>query len=126
MNRRRFILKAIPGLSVATTLMSFVGVKYLASDKKIRQQSVVTIPEFNDARSKKVIFVAHCILNQNARINKCAYSPSVINPVIQELIKRGIGIIQMPCPETQILGLGRGAGREIYDLLSEQGCSILS
>ncbi len=26
-------------------------------------------PQFNDARSKKVMIVAHCILNQNARIS---------------------------------------------------------
>lgn len=76
-------------------------------------------PAFTDARSKKVIFAAHCILNQNARIDRCAYTPSAIEPVVRELLARKIGIVQLPCPETEILGLGRGAGAEIYDLLSE-------
>ena len=75
-------------------------------------------PAFIDERSKKVIFVAHCVLNQNARINRCAYTPSAIEPVVRCLLRRHIGMVQLPCPETELLGLGRGAGGEIYDQLS--------
>jgi predicted secreted protein len=124
MDRRHFMIKGISCISLGAALVSSVGICSGIS-KNVRKQSVKgQIPEFNDARSKKVIFVAHCILNQNARINKCAYSPCAIVPVIQELLKRGIGIIQMPCPETQILGLGRGGGRGIYDLLSESDARL--
>ncbi|MEA1996921.1 MAG: hypothetical protein U9N45_04755 [Gemmatimonadota bacterium] len=75
-------------------------------------------PAFKDARSKKVIFIAHCILNQNARIDHCAYTPSAIPGIAEALLERRIGIVQMPCPELIFLGLGRGAGPEIYDELS--------
>jgi|GEM_PF-302196 predicted secreted protein len=62
---------------------------------------------FNDARSKKVIIVAHCILNQNARIDTCASAPSAIPKIPEYLIQHEIGIIQWPCPELNFLGLGR-------------------
>jgi len=78
-------------------------------------------PPFDDARSKKVMFVAHCILNQNARINTCAYTPAAIPKIPQCLLQRNIGIIQMPCPELGCLGLGRGGPVEIYDQLSTPG-----
>ncbi len=64
-------------------------------------------PQFNDARSKKVMIVAHCILNQNARIDTCALTPSAIPKIPEYLIQHEIGIIQWPCPELNFLGLGR-------------------
>lgn len=64
-------------------------------------------PQFNDARSKKVMIVAHCILNQNARIDTCASFPSAIPKIPEYLIQHEIGIIQWPCPELNFLGLGR-------------------
>lgn len=65
------------------------------------------IPKFSDARSKKVIFMAHCILNQNARIDTCAYAPAAIPKIPEYLIQHEIGMIQWPCPEFNFLGLGR-------------------
>jgi predicted secreted protein len=62
---------------------------------------------FTDARSKKVIFAAHCILNQNAKIDRCARYPGAMREVTQLLLDEGIGIIQMPCPELLALGLDR-------------------
>ena len=62
---------------------------------------------FQDARSKKVVFVAHCILNQNARIDTCATTPAFIPGIVEFLAERQVGIIQCPCPEFEILGLGR-------------------
>lgn len=38
---------------------------------------------FTDRRSKKVILVAHCIINQNAKINACAYYPGIIREVME-------------------------------------------
>lgn len=64
-------------------------------------------PKFNDARSKKVMIVAHCILNQNARIDTCALAPSASPKIPEYLIQQEIGIIQWPCPELNFLGLGR-------------------
>lgn len=62
---------------------------------------------FDDKRSKKVLLIAHCVLNQNAKIDRCAHYPGVINEVAQILINAEVGIIQMPCPELLCLGLDR-------------------
>ncbi|MBA4383530.1 MAG: hypothetical protein C0410_02220 [Anaerolinea sp.] len=64
---------------------------------------------FTDSRSKKVILVAHCILNQNAKIDRCAHYPGAMREVTQALLDAGVGVIQMPCPELQYLGLDRQA-----------------
>lgn len=62
---------------------------------------------FNDKRSKKVVFVAHCILNQNTKLDQCAHYPGAIKGIVDALVDKGIGIIQMPCPEMLYLGLDR-------------------
>jgi predicted secreted protein len=62
---------------------------------------------FQDKRSRKVILVAHCILNQNAKMDKTAYYPGAVSEVAQILIDSGVGIVQMPCPELHCLGLDR-------------------
>lgn len=62
---------------------------------------------FTDERSKKVILVSHCILNQNAKIDRCAHYPGAMREVTQALLDAGIGIIQIPCPELLYLGLDR-------------------
>lgn len=62
---------------------------------------------FTDKRSKRVVLVAHCILNHNARIDECAYYPGAMTDIVQVLADAGVGIVQMPCPELQCLGLDR-------------------
>ena len=64
---------------------------------------------FADKRSKKVLLIAHCILNQNAKIDACAHYPGAIREVAQILIDAGTGMLQMPCPELLCLGLDRQA-----------------
>jgi len=73
---------------------------------------------FNDQRSKKLIFVAHCVLNQNARIKKCAYWRTGMKPVMRFLEEHDIAVVQMPCPELIFLGLGRKG--QIYKQLADQ------
>jgi len=63
---------------------------------------------FEDKRSKRVVFVAHCIMNQNAKVDKCAHYPGAIEEVARFFLDNGIGISQMPCPEMLLLGLDRG------------------
>jgi predicted secreted protein len=60
-----------------------------------------------DVRSGKVIFVAHCVLNQSARMVDVADFPAMHDQLLDYIQKKQIGIIQMPCPETYCLGLGR-------------------
>ena len=62
---------------------------------------------FTDARSKKVILVSHCILNQNVKIDRCAWYAGAIREVTQTLLDAGVGLLQMPCPELLALGLDR-------------------
>ncbi len=63
---------------------------------------------FEDQRSKTVIFVAHCILNQNSISDGTADHPGCIKEIMDLLIASKMGIIQMPCPELHCLGLDRG------------------
>jgi len=60
-----------------------------------------------DIRSGKVIFIAHCVLNQNARMVDVADFPAMHDPLLDYIQKAKVGIIQMTCPETYCLGLGR-------------------
>lgn len=62
---------------------------------------------FEDQRSKRVVLVAHCVLNHNARIDGCAYYPGAMCDIVQAIMEAGVGIVQMPCPELQCLGLDR-------------------
>ena len=41
--------------------------------------------------------VAHCLLNQNARIDRCAYFPGAMGEAAQALLDSGVGVLQMPC-----------------------------
>lgn len=63
---------------------------------------------FSDARSKKVILVSHCILNQNSISDGTADFPGTNKRVLKKLMDAGVGIVQMPCPELLCLGLDRG------------------
>lgn len=72
---------------------------------------------FNDARSKKLIITAHCLLNQNSISDGTADLPSQFVEIIHLLMAYQVGIIQLPCPEFSCLGLARGdeagANREL-------------
>ena len=63
---------------------------------------------FEDGRSKKVVFIAHCLLNQNAISDGTAVRPAAFEQLTYALLEREIGIVQMPCPELCCLGLDRG------------------
>lgn len=63
---------------------------------------------FTDGRSKRVIFLAHCILNQNSISDGTADYPAAHGPVVQLLLDAQVGLVQLPCPELCCLGLDRG------------------
>jgi predicted secreted protein len=63
---------------------------------------------FTDARSKTILFVAHCLLNQNSISDGTATYPGSVKKIIELLFESGIGIVQLPCPELMCLGLDRG------------------
>ena len=62
---------------------------------------------FKDKRSGKLALVAHCILNQNSRVLGLAERSSAITEIVESLMYKGIGIIQMPCPELTYAGISR-------------------
>lgn len=58
-------------------------------------------------RSKRVIFISHCILNQNTVVCPLARAKGAYIEIIETIMKNGIGIHQLPCPEYRYLGIKR-------------------
>ena len=69
---------------------------------------------FSDARSKKLVIVSHCILNQNSISDSTADFPSQFKEIVELLVSNNIGIFQLRCPEILCLGLNR---------MDDQGCN---
>ena len=68
-----------------------------------------------------VAFVAHCLLNQNAKVKGGAQTESGYSPLIELLREKGWRIEQMPCPELTFTGVNRfWAVREQYDTISHR------
>lgn len=63
---------------------------------------------FTDGRSKRVVFLAHCLLNQNSISDGTAVYPAAFKEVVELFINAEVGIVQLPCPELCCLGLDRG------------------
>ena len=55
----------------------------------------------------RVAFIAHCLLNQNAKVLGGAKRPGMWEPVIDLLREHGYTIRQMPCPELAFAGAKR-------------------
>ena len=67
----------------------------------------------------RVAFVAHCMLNQNAKVVGGALCRGIYPPLLEHLRRHGWQIEQMPCPELTFTGLNRfWAVREQYDTLA--------
>ena len=49
-------------------------------------------------RSKKIVVVSHCMLNVHSLEDDLAIYPGVEEDVINLLIRKGVGIYQIPCP----------------------------
>ena len=78
--------------------------------------------------TRRVAFVAHCLVNQNAKVQEFARSPGVVPGVVQRLRNHGYRIQQLPCPEMAFAGVNRWwQGRELYDKANyRRHCSILA
>lgn len=68
-------------------------------------------------RSKKIIFVSHCILNQNARPLGGEKYPGSVKDLLELFAESGVGIVQIPCPQLEFNeGLNRKSKpKESYD-----------
>jgi len=60
--------------------------------------------KLRDNRGKRVIFLSHCLLNENTRYLGGAKCEAGVNDIIGQLQSQGIGIVQMPCPEQMFWG----------------------
>jgi predicted secreted protein len=60
------------------------------------KQVIARLP---DARSRRVVFLSHCLLNENTRYLGGACVPGCVPEVVARCVDAGIGIVQMPCPE---------------------------
>jgi predicted secreted protein len=65
--------------------------------------------KFKDHRSKRIVFVSHCIININNKFPGYADVAGAYTDFIIPILEAGIGIFQMPCVE--VLGWG-GVGRK--------------
>jgi predicted secreted protein len=57
-----------------------------------------------DERSGRVVFVSHCLLNQNVRYLGGATRPGACDEAVAGLVRAGVGLVQMPCPEQYAWG----------------------
>lgn len=68
-----------------------------------------------DARSGRLIFLSHCMLNQNACVRGLAGQPGVVREIVDLVLAHDTGIYQMPCPEVTYLGSMRwGQVKKMY------------
>lgn len=57
-----------------------------------------------DARSGRVVFVSHCLLNENVRFLGGATRAGAVREVVDPYLRDGVGIVQLPCPEQRAWG----------------------
>src|SRR5271170_8110952 len=77
--------------------------------------SAASPPGEQDA-PRKVALIAHCLLNQNAKVCEGARYRGLVNPVVEALRSRGYLLLQLPCPELAFAGARRWwAVYEQYD-----------
>ncbi len=65
-----------------------------------------------DIRGKRVVYLSHCLLNQNTRFPGVAVRESAFTELTEILLSKGLGLEQLPCMETIVLG---GVSRKTYD-----------
>lgn len=75
----------------------------------------IFLSDKNDKRKRRVVFLAHCFLNINTRFPEGSAFAGANTPLIQTLLQKEVGIIQMPCPEFQCLGLEKELAGELSE-----------
>jgi predicted secreted protein len=77
---------------------------------------------------KRVVFVPHCILNQNVRAVGKEKSDGTIKEIVNFFAEAEVGIIQLPCPEVEFDGgLDRQLkAKENYNTFYRECCREIS
>jgi predicted secreted protein len=60
--------------------------------------------QLHDRRGKRVIFLAHCLLNENVRYLGGACQGGAIREILDQCLELEIGVVQLPCPEQHAWG----------------------
>ena len=60
--------------------------------------------QLEDERSGRVVFLSHCLLNQNTRYLGGAFWPGAVRDAVDPFLGAGVGISQMGCPERRAWG----------------------
>jgi len=68
-----------------------------------------------DVRSRRIVLLAHCLLNQNAKVAGLATHPGIFSPILDLLEEAGVGVVQLPCPEFTHLGPSRPIGTDTVE-----------
>ncbi|BCI91296.1 hypothetical protein NIIDMKKI_65020 [Mycobacterium kansasii] len=66
---------------------------------KSGESARLLLDQLADERSRRVVLVSHCLLNENTRYAGGATRPGAVTEVVDELITARTGIHQLPCPE---------------------------
>src|SRR5512134_1840085 len=57
------------------------------------------VHRLRDARNRRVVFLAHCLLNENTRYLGGACRAGCVKELLAQCIDLGLGVVQLPCPE---------------------------
>jgi uncharacterized protein YbbK (DUF523 family) len=67
-------------------------------------KSILLRERLMDRRSHQIIFLSHCLLNENTRYLGGACSGGCVRGVVTQCLARDLGIVQLPCPEELVWG----------------------
>jgi uncharacterized protein YbbK (DUF523 family) len=70
----------------------------------MNKKTTLLLEKLKDKRSKKVMFISHCLLNENTRYLGGAFRKSGVDELIDYLQEQEVGIVQMKCPEQKAWG----------------------
>jgi len=79
--------------------------------------------EFEDERGRRLVFLSHCILDQNTRFPGIAVRQGALEALVSAAIEAGLGIEQLPCCEQKYWG---GVGRRYVMPLIVKSPSLLA
>ncbi|MEZ0350915.1 hypothetical protein [Mycobacterium sp. pR1184] len=66
---------------------------------KAQASARLLLDQLCDERSRRVVLVSHCLLNENTRYAGGATRPGAVAETVDELMAAGYGLHQLPCPE---------------------------
>jgi predicted secreted protein len=90
-------------VSVGWDLRPWPAVRRLPSMEDMRRTGQLRA-QLADARGGRVVFLSHCLLNENVRYLGGAGRAGGVGEVAGRYLDAGVGICQMPCPEQRAWG----------------------